>query len=101
MTKEFRAIDIAQLPDVLRIAEEVRNTQQPRVLRRNSEDLAVVMPITPAKAVPGSETEAHIWSDVGVQDPTTIWADYDPKRVKAALRQSAGALAGVDREALL
>ena len=30
-----------------------------------------------------------------------IWADYDPARVKAALRKSAGALATIDRSALL
>lgn len=29
-----------------------------------------------------------------------IWADYDPARVKAALRKSAGALATVDRQKL-
>ena len=101
MAKELRAIDITQLPDVLRIAEEVRSTQQPRVLRRNSEDLAVVMPIAPFKSTRSTETEARIWSDVGVQDPMAVWANYDPKRVKAALKQSAGALTGVDQKALL
>jgi hypothetical protein len=30
-----------------------------------------------------------------------IWADYDPDGVLAGLRASAGALAGVDRDALL
>jgi len=30
-----------------------------------------------------------------------IWAGYDPKRAKAALRKSAGALRGVNREELL
>ena len=30
-----------------------------------------------------------------------IWADYDPARAKAALRKSAGALQGVDRDELL
>ncbi len=30
-----------------------------------------------------------------------IWADYDPERVRAGLKQSAGALAGVDTEHLL
>lgn len=30
-----------------------------------------------------------------------IWAGYDPARVKAALRKSAGALATVDRQKLL
>ncbi len=30
-----------------------------------------------------------------------IWADYDPKRVRAGLKESAGALSGVDTEQLL
>ena len=30
-----------------------------------------------------------------------IWADYDPEKVRQALLQSAGALAGIDRESLL
>src|SRR5207237_562458 len=30
-----------------------------------------------------------------------IWADYDPQRVKAGLRESAGALSGVDTTQLL
>jgi hypothetical protein len=29
-----------------------------------------------------------------------IWADYDPEKVKQGLQSSAGALAGVDHEAL-
>ncbi len=34
------------MPELLRIAEEVRNTHQPRILRRDSEDLAILMPVT-------------------------------------------------------
>ena len=30
-----------------------------------------------------------------------IWADYDPEKVRQALRQGTGILAGVDRESLL
>lgn len=30
-----------------------------------------------------------------------IWADYDPERVKAGLKKSAGALSGVDTNQLL
>ncbi|MGH2354226.1 MAG: hypothetical protein ACRDJN_21690 [Chloroflexota bacterium] len=32
---------------------------------------------------------------------TNIWANYDPDKVRAALRESAGALAGIDRDELL
>ena len=36
------------MPELLRIAEEVRITHQPRILRRDSEDLAILMPVTPS-----------------------------------------------------
>lgn len=35
------------------------------------------------------------------KEPESIWKDYDPEKVKEALRKSAGALAGVDTDALL
>jgi hypothetical protein len=34
------------------------------------------------------------------RDADELWAEYDPQRVRRALRQSAGALAGVDVAAL-
>jgi hypothetical protein len=35
------------------------------------------------------------------RDVDDLWADYDPQRVQRALRESAGALAGVDVAVLL
>lgn len=35
------------------------------------------------------------------EPPGDIWGTYDPQKVKAGLRKSAGALKGVDREQLL
>lgn len=35
------------------------------------------------------------------QQPEALWTSYDPEIVRHGLRKSAGALAGVDREALL
>ncbi|HEU0022292.1 MAG TPA: hypothetical protein VFR55_11560 [Dehalococcoidia bacterium] len=37
------------------------------------------------------------------KDPKTqdIWANYDPRKVRQGLKNSAGALAGVDRDALI
>ena len=44
MTKELKPIDVSRLPDVLRIAEEVRDSREPRLLKRDGEDLAVIVP---------------------------------------------------------
>jgi hypothetical protein len=50
MAKELTAVDITNAPDLLRLAEEVHRTGQPRLLRRDSEDLAVLSPIpTPTR----------------------------------------------------
>ena len=39
--REIKHLDISNVPELLRIAEEVRITHQPRILRRDSEDLAM------------------------------------------------------------
>ena len=44
MAKEIQAIDITDLPELLRLVEEVCKTGQPRLLRSAKEDLAVLMP---------------------------------------------------------
>src|SRR5947199_9868224 len=46
--REIKHLDISNVPELLRIAEEVRITHQPRILRRESEDLAILMPVTPS-----------------------------------------------------
>jgi hypothetical protein len=46
MAKELTSVDISNAPDLLHLVEEVRRTGQPRLLRRDSEDLAVLSPVT-------------------------------------------------------
>jgi hypothetical protein len=100
--RELKPLDISNLPELVRIAEEVQSTQQPRVLRRRSEDVAVIVPVTGSPStVTDGEPAGHTQDDASVQDAEAIWANYDPQRVKRALRASSGSLSGVDREALL
>ena len=40
-------IDITNLPDLRKIAEEVEATNTPRVLKRANKTVAVIMPVTP------------------------------------------------------
>jgi hypothetical protein len=49
MSKELKAIDVSSEPVLLRLAEEVRDAGEPRVLRRNQEDLAILAPVLPAR----------------------------------------------------
>lgn len=87
MSRHIIPIDASKLPDLLRIAEEVNTTKTPRLINRNGETLALIMPAGTAV-----KREPH---------KRTIWTHYDPQRVKAALKQSAGALQGVNKEELL
>ena len=46
MAQELIPLDVSDTPDLLRIAEEVRRSGKPRLLRRDGEDLAVIAPVT-------------------------------------------------------
>ena len=103
MAKDLKHVDVSHTPELLRLAEEVQRSRQPRVLRRDREDIAIVFPVT-ARTTAGRRqqvTEAQIWADAGMTDPADVWADYDGADVQAALQQARGALAGVDRDELL
>lgn len=45
MAQRLKFIDITDVPDALRIAEEVRRDGEPRILRRDGEDLAILTPL--------------------------------------------------------
>ena len=48
MEKRLKGIDVSCVPELLGVAEEVRNTGEPRLLRKDGEDLAIVVPVKPA-----------------------------------------------------
>src|SRR6266581_1540228 len=89
MSRHIIPIDASKLPDLLKVAEEVNTTKTPRLIKRNGESLALLLP-TGAGA---KRTYPH--------QKRTIWTHYNPAQVKAALKQSAGALQGVNKEELL
>ncbi|MDO8674063.1 MAG: hypothetical protein Q7O66_21840 [Dehalococcoidia bacterium] len=47
--KELETIDISNEPELLRLVDEIRSAREPRLLRRNHEDLAILTPINPRK----------------------------------------------------
>jgi hypothetical protein len=85
MNRNLVPVDISRQPDMLRLAEEVQATQTPRVLKRDNESLAVVMPLATTHPAQGA----------------ALWENYNAQQVRAALQESAGTLTGVDKEALL
>ncbi len=81
MARALRPIDISNVPELMRLVEEVRASHEARVLRRDDEDLAILMP-----AKPGQKRKAK---------PAKTRADYE------AFRSSAGGWKGlVDTEKL-
>ncbi|MBI3942277.1 MAG: hypothetical protein HY326_04625 [Chloroflexi bacterium] len=74
MTEELNPVDISNMPELLRLAEEVRDTGEPRVLRRDSEDLAIMTPVKPTPTKPRKSRSRRnvftpddpLWNIVGI-----------------------------------
>ena len=79
MAERIKFIDIGETPELLKLAEEVHRTHEPRLLRREGEDLAMVVPL------PDSLPERS-------KKPSA--AEYD------AFRRAAGSWSDIDTEAL-
>lgn len=79
MAEHTRRLDISGDPGLLRLAEEVRRSKEPRVLGRGSEDLALVVPLS---------------SNPGPSDEPPTAADYE------SLRMAVGSWSDIDTVAL-
>ncbi|SRR6266851_1011015 len=82
-------IDITNIPELRHLVEEMRASKQPRLFKQDRESVALLMPLG---------------TTLTQQPPPTkedVWADYNPEKVRTALAQSAGTLAGVNRKRLL
>ena len=70
MAKEPKRIDISRIPELLNLAQEVRSTNEPRILQQESEDLAMLTPIKPVakRSVRGQPTSADdpLWKLIGI-----------------------------------
>ncbi len=70
-------IDISNLPDLLRLAEEVKETKTPRILKRDNETVAMLMPVgTAVKPVKKPKpTKADYDASLAALGS---WRDLDP-----------------------
>jgi hypothetical protein len=70
MAKEPKRIDISRIPELLSIAQEVRATNEPRILQQENEDVAMLTPITSVakRSVRGNPTSADdpLWKLIGI-----------------------------------
>ena len=60
MTHERAPLDISHVPELVHLAEEVRQSRAPRVLRHADQDLAVLAPLGDMPLDPGEDVEALI-----------------------------------------
>ena len=70
MAKEPKHIDISSIPELVKLAHEVRQTNEPSILREESEDLAMLTPLKPVakRRVRSKPTTADdpLWKLVGI-----------------------------------
>jgi hypothetical protein len=87
MAKELKRIDISAVPELLNIAEEVRRTKEPRLLRRASEDMAILMPI---KTIHKRRTSvAKSKADIeAFRSAAGSWADVDTDKLVEEIYES-------------
>ena len=90
MEKELKPLDISHTPELLHLVEEMRKDDEPRVLRRGGEDVAILTPLKhPARrravrAKTSADHEAFLssagsWD--GIVDTDKLVADiYESRR---------------------
>lgn len=87
MTRHATPLDISAMPEIVRLAEEVARTGQPRVLRAADQDVAILSPARPTprrrrrKPVTQADIEAAMSASwVGLVDAEQLKRDLDAAR---------------------
>ena len=91
-SKPLESIDVSDLPDLLRIVDEVRAGARPRLLRRGAEPLAVLTPVEAGTAESVARLGRAAKSRRRRQFTAADWA---------AFRSAAGSWADVDTDKLI
>lgn len=89
MARAIDTIDVTDTPELRRIAEEVRATREPVVLRTGDEDIAIVVPIEPGdRGRWRSTTEAD---DIASRASFGGWSDIvDADQLKREIAEARG-----------
>jgi hypothetical protein len=79
MAERLKALDISNMPDVRRLAEEVSATRESRILRSSNGDLALVSPLAKSTRRHGrGKTEADLSA---FRSAAGGWKDVDTDRL--------------------
>lgn len=79
MAEHAKSIDISDVPDIVCLAEEVRHAGEPCVLRRDGEELAMVVPLPRARASRLKKPTAEDYE--AFRRAAGSWADIDTDRL--------------------
>ena len=87
MARERKAVEIGDMPELLRLAEEVHDSEEPRVLHKNGRELAVLMPVKPpaTRRTRRKKTEAELEA---FRSAAGGWADIDTDKLIADIYES-------------
>ena len=70
MAEELKRIDISSIPELVKLANEVRSTNEPSILQQEREDVAMLTPLKPRarRSAKGKPTTADdpLWKLVGI-----------------------------------
>jgi len=86
MAKELLTVDVTNTPDLRRLAEEVRRTGQPRLLRLDNEDLAVLAPVEHEKKTPSRKVRVRTRASVAEATFGAVTPRRRPEDFKALRR---------------
>ncbi|CCF85431.1 hypothetical protein [Nitrolancea hollandica] len=86
MPEAYKPIDVSNVPELLKLAEEVHATREPRVLRRDDEDLAVLMLVSKkAKRRRKQKSEKDLEA---FRASASSWKDVDTDKLIADIYES-------------
>ena len=79
MTTNPTPIDLSNMPDLVRLAEEVEATKKPRIHKRHKKTIAILMPMEPAPTAKKQQAIEETLALAGA------WGDLDWNEVEAEL----------------
>jgi hypothetical protein len=95
MVQEAERIDISNMPDLVRLAEEVARTRKPRLLTRGGEEVAMLSPARSKKRKKEGMTQAQrevvlasVGGWVGLVDPEQLKRDLNTRSQRRRQRKT-------------